>query len=344
MRVLALAKRIIKQFTHDKRSIALMFVAPIVVLTILSLIFSGNSITPEIGVVNSDQLPAGLIGGDAEFTYFDSNSEADTALKDGSIDAYISPDLENKKLLVYFEGSDPAVTQASVKWLQEQASSLTPEASSSLTIEKQYLYGSGDMSLIDSFGPVLVGLFAFFFVFLLSGIAFLRERTSGTIDRLMCSPMKLWEIVAGYVLGYGFFAVLQSILISLFSIYVLDLMMEGSLLLVIVVTLLLAISALTLGLLLSSFAKNELQMIQFIPLVIVPAVFFSGIFNLESMPDAISWIGMLTPLYYAAEALQNIMIKGYGISQIYLELIALIGFSALFMSLNILTLKKYRKG
>lgn len=108
--------------------------------------------------------------------------------------------------------------------------------------------------------------------------------------------------------------------------------------------LLLSLTALTLGLLLSSFAKNELQMIQFIPLVIVPAVFFSGIFNLESMPDVISWIGMISPLYYAAEAMQDVMIRGYGLSQVYVEILVLIGFSALFMALNILSLKKYRKG
>lgn len=227
MRVRALAKRLIKQFIHDRRSIALMFVAPILVLTLLSLIFNGDEITPEIGVVNSEQLPAELLSGNAEFSFYDSNDAAKDALKAGSIDAYISPDLANGKLVVCFEGSDPTVTQATVKWLQGQSETLSPEAASAVTVETQYLFGSKDTSLFDSFGPVLVGLFAFFFVFILSGIAFLRERTGGTIDRIMCSPMKLWEIVAGYVLGYGFFAAMQAILIAAFSVYVLDMMMEG---------------------------------------------------------------------------------------------------------------------
>ena len=135
---------------------------------------------------------------------------------------------------------------------------------------------------------------------------------------------------------------IQATIIASYAIYVLGMMMEGAFIYVLVITLLLSLTALTLGVLLSAFANNELQMIQFIPLVIVPQIFFSGLFNLETISDYVSWIGPLTPLYYGAEALRNVMIRGYGWGEISFDLLMLAGFSLLFMILNILALKKYR--
>ena len=120
-------------------------------------------------------------------------------------------------------------------------------------------------------------------------------------------------------------------------------MMEGSFFHLLMIILALALTALTLGILISSFANNELQMIQFIPLVVIPQLFFSGLFHLETISDWLSWIGPLTPLYYAAEALRDVMVRGYGLSEIYNELVVMIGFSCLFIFLNILSLRKFRK-
>ena len=136
------------------------------------------------------------------------------------------------------------------------------------------------MELFDNFGPVLIGFFVFFFVFLIAGVSFLRERTGGTLERLLATPLRRFEIVAGYIIGFGLFTTLQASLIAWFAVDILDMMMEGSFLYVLFITFLLAMTALTLGTLLSAFANNELQMMQFIPLVVVPQIFFSGLFNL----------------------------------------------------------------
>jgi ABC-2 type transport system permease protein len=95
--------------------------------------------------------------------------------------------------------------------------------------------------------------------------------------------------------------------------------------------------------LLSAFAKNELQMMQFIPIVVVPQIFFSGLFNLDTISEWLSWIGPITPLYYAADALRDVMIRGYGFSDLLFNLGVLAGFSLLFITLNVAALKKYRK-
>jgi len=243
---------------------------------------------------------------------------------------------------ITLEGSDPSRNHAVIASVQKAFKSLLGKDSSSEP-KVAYLHGSSNMRQFDSFGPVLLGYFAFFFVFLIAGVSFLRERTSGTLERLLSSPLRRWEIVTGYVLGFGIFTMIQATIITWFSIYVLDMMMKGSFFLVLIVNLLLSLTALTLGILLSAFANNEMQMIQFIPLVIVPQIFFSGLFNLDTMSSWLSWIGPLTPLYYGAHALKEVMVRGSGLSAIYPDMLLLLGLSILFMILNVAALKKHRK-
>ncbi len=340
MRVMALVRRILKQIVRDKRTLVLLIMAPILVLTMLHLVFNGDSYSPKVGFVD---LPTPLVeqldDDGATIHLYETTDEAKTALKDRDIDGYVS--MSGTSLQLTLEGSDPTINGATMKWLQESLKSLQPDSSATM-LKVNYLHGSSDMSQFDSFGPVLLGFFIFFFVFLIAGVSFLRERTTGTLERLLCSPLRKWEIVVGYVVGFGIFTMIQATIIASYAIYVLGMMMEGAFVYVLVITLLLSLTALTLGVLLSAFANNELQMIQFIPLVIVPQIFFSGLFNLETISDYLSWIGPLTPLYYGADALRNVMIRGYGWGEISFDLLMLAGFSLLFMVLNILALKKYR--
>jgi ABC-2 type transport system permease protein len=337
MRIMALVRRILKQIIRDKRTMGLLIMAPILVLTMLHLVFNGESYTPKVGFID---LPTPLVeqldDDDATIREYETTDEAKTALKERDIDGYVN--MSGSSLQLTLEGSDPTINGATMKWLQE---SIKPDSSATM-LEVNYLHGSSEMNQFDSFGPVLLGFFIFFFVFLIAGVSFLRERTTGTLERLLCSPLRKWEIVVGYVIGFGIFTMIQATIIASYAIYVLGMMMEGAFIYVLVITLLLSLTALTLGVLLSAFANNELQMIQFIPLVIVPQIFFSGLFNLETISDYVSWIGPLTPLYYGAEALRNVMIRGYGWGEISFDLLMLAGFSLLFMILNILALKKYR--
>jgi ABC-2 type transport system permease protein len=206
-----------------------------------------------------------------------------------------------------------------------------------------YLFGYKDMSSFDNFGPILIGFFVFFFVFLVSGIAFLGERNSGTLERLMATPVKRWEIVLGYVFGFGVFTILQSALIAWFSIYILHIMMVGSFAMVLLITILTAMTALTIGIFISAFANNELQMIQFVPIIIVPQIFFSGLFDLSTMATWLQVIGRFTPLWYVADALRSIMIRGKGWNDISFDVMVLSLICLFFIIVNVFTLKKYRR-
>ncbi|QQE77206.1 ABC transporter permease [Alicyclobacillus sp. SO9] len=342
MRVFALVARIWHQFLHDKRTIALMLLAPILILTLISLVFNGNTYHPKIGVVNvPPPIKQSLIQQKVQVSSYATAKNAMEALKSQRLDAYISGG--DGRPTVVLEGSDPSKNKAVILTVQKSLQILSGNSASQVLPKIQYLYGSGDMSSFDNFGPVLIGFFAFFFVFLVAGISFLKERTTGTLERLIATPIRRWEIVAGYVVGFGVFTAIQAILIAWFSVDVLGMMMNGQLVSLLVVTLLLSMSALTLGIFLSSFANSEFEMMQFIPLVIVPQVFFSGLLNMDSMATWLRWLSKLMPLYYGADAMRNIMIRGQGLLSLKRDLIVLLAFSVVFMTLNVIALRKYRK-
>ncbi|HEY4431659.1 MAG TPA: ABC transporter permease [Paenibacillus sp.] len=350
MRIRAITLRILRQFIHDKRTMALMFIAPLLVLSLMSLVFNGKAYEPKIGVSGVPlNMSVALKEQNATVKEYASAELGKSALVEGKIDALITLDGKGGDSgvipQVLLEGSNPTANKAVIMTLQQLSQKLLPDAEKQLQLQPQisYLYGSENMKTIDRFGPIMIGVFIFFFVFLIAGVSFLRERTTGTLERLLSTPLKRWEIVLGYVCGFGIFTVFQALLISWFSIQILGIMMTGSFGYVMLITLLLSMTALTLGTLLSAFATNELQMIQFIPLIIVPQVFLSGLFPLDTLPQWLQRVGYATPIYYGSEALMGIMIRGKGWSAIALDVYILIGFSLLFMLLNVLALRKHRK-
>lgn len=338
---MALIIRILRQIVRDKRTMALLIFAPILVMSMLHLVFNGDEYKPKIGIVNlPEKIEAQLNLENAKLEHFETEKQAKKDLSASKLDAYLM--FDQMPPSVVLEGSDPSVNGAVMRWVQGAVKPLQPNGGNQ-EIKTEYIFGSEDMGQFDYFGPVLLGFFVFFFVFLIAGVSFLRERTTGTLERLLTSPLRKWEIVAGYIMGFGIFTMIQAAIIAWYAIYVLGMMMEGSFGYVLLITLLLSLTALTLGILLSSFASNELQMIQFIPLVVVPQIFFSGLFNLETISEWLSWIGPVTPLYYAADALKNVMVRGFGWDMIYKDLLMLVAFSLLFMMLNIAALRRYRK-
>ncbi|MGE5328360.1 MAG: ABC transporter permease [Deltaproteobacteria bacterium] len=337
MRAFAVMVRILLQLKHDKRTIALMIMAPILVLTLMMFIFGGSEYHPKIGIINAPlNFVNKLEDKDARVTRYN-ESDAELAVKASEIDAVIN--FESGIPHITLEGSDPAKNGAVIKLTQNALQQITPIIKPDIT----YLYGYEDMSSFDNFGSILIGFFVFFFVFLISGVSFLGERKTGTLERVLATPLKRWELVVGYVLGFGSFTIVQSSLIAWYAISVLNIMMVGSFALVLLITILTAMCALTIGTFISAYADNELQMIQFIPLVVVPQVFFSGLFDLSTMEPWLQSLGRFMPLWYSADALRNIMIRGKGWSDISFDAFILIMFCIFFMAANILALKKHRK-
>ncbi|MBC2117229.1 ABC transporter permease [Listeria booriae] len=387
MRVMAIVKRIANQFRRDKRTLALMFIAPLILITLINYLFDGDAVDPKVGVQGvSSEMVAQLKDTDIKVKQYDAVSNVKNTIKSDDLDAFIKQDGADVQLT--FENSDPGVSKQiqmklqaalmaeqkdAMKQLGESMQETAAKVQQSLAavakqyaaqtgqqldipkvnlqipdqqqlaISTDYIYGGADTTFFDTIGPIFIGFFVFFFVFLIAGISFLRERTTGTLERLMATPIKRWELETGYLLGFGIFALAQSVIVALYSIHVLDMVQMGSIWYVLLITLMLAMVALTLGILLSTFANNEFQIVQFIPIVIVPQVLFCGIFPLEGMADWLQWIAHIMPLYYGADALTSIMVKGEGFAGFATDFYILVGFALIFMILNIFALKKYRK-
>ncbi|WP_347861141.1 ABC transporter permease [Salimicrobium sp. PL1-032A] len=336
MNIIIVAKRILRQFVRDKRSMALMIMAPMLVLTLLWLVLDTDDRSIEIAVTDApESVYERLASGSIEVRALP-EEEAQEALNEAGIDALLRWD-ENRPLLI-LEGSDPT-SHGVIQTAIQQAMGVNLRD----VVNVQYWHGSEDMNMFHYTGPVLVGFFIFFFVFIVGGVSFLRERTGGTLERVLTTPIQRYELVGGYLLGFGLFTIIQSLIIVLFSIYLLDMYMVGSLWRVLFITVLLALTALSLGTLLSAYAKNEFQMFQFVPLVIVPQVFFSGLFPVEGLAGWIQAIGKFMPLTYGAEALRGIMLRDENLGELQWPVFMLLAFFLAFTLLNVKVLKRYRR-
>ena len=145
------------------------------------------------------------------------------------------------------------------------------------------------------------------------------------------------------MLSYGVLAVIQTIVIVLTTVWLLGIEVVGSMASVVVINLILALVALAFGILLSTFANSEFQMMQFIPLVIIPQVFFSGIIPLDSMADWVKDISYIIPLKYSGDAVNAIIMRGTSIFNLGLDILVLLIFLVGLTILNVVGLKRYRK-
>lgn len=346
MRAVALIKRILRQMLRDKRTLALLFVAPLLILTLMHYMFNSNAVTPKLGIANGSPWMESALQQSGIEVYSYAQADEHTMIEE-QLDGLIRIDSGSWELILLNE--DPSLSKALQMKVAQALSSIAKSPAepgviaAAPELEIRYIYGNEETAFFDVLSPVLVGYFVFFFVFLIAGIGLLRERTTGTLERLMSTPIRRSEIILGYLAGYGILAVVQTIIVVGYSITVLDIVLAGSFWHVLIINLLLALVALSLGILLSAFAASEFQMMQFIPLVIIPQIFFAGIFPLEGMAQWLQALGYMMPIYYASNALKAVMYQGQGLGDIGLELLALALFGAVFVLLNVLALKRYRK-
>ena len=199
--------------------------------------------------------------------------------------------------------------------------------------------------ILDYIAPAMLATLALFFSFLLTGISFLRERSQGTMERLMASPVSRLDVVFGYLFGFFFFALAQTLIIVLFTIYVFDINFMGEIWQILVFQILVITGSVTLGIFTSTFARNEFQMVQFIPLIILPQMFLSGVlWPVEQMPDYLQWMSAAMPLTYAIDGLRDIMLYGKGLLDVGFELAVLAGFTVVTSVLAALTLRRGAAG
>jgi ABC-2 type transport system permease protein len=156
--------------------------------------------------------------------------------------------------------------------------------------------------VFDHVAPSLLGIFPFTVMFLVTSVATLRERTTGTLERLMTMPMAKLDLLLGYAIAFGLLAMAQVVVVVAVTLW-LGLHIAGSLWLLLVIAVLDALLGTALGLFVSAFARTEFQVVQFMPAVVLPQVLLSGLFVArDQMADVLHWISNVLPLSYAVDA------------------------------------------
>lgn len=366
MKTIEIMKRIIRQTVNDKRSLGMILIVPLFLFTLIYFLLGDSDYKATIA---ENGMPTALIENiKAEGVTVNSYTldEGKAAVKNKKVDALIYIDGNETNLL--FESNDAVKTGVVMKAVQKAikeyvtatmtASALqntsamqnvTPidpamkDISSLRSLNTKFIYGKSDDSMFNSMGYVMMGIISFFLIFILAGISFVRERTNQTMERLMVTPVKRWQVILGYTLGFGIFAMLQSIILLIYVKFVLNMTITGSLVAAGTIMILLAITAVCIGAFCSIYANNEFQIMQFIPVVVIPQIFFSGLISLDTLPYHLGVVSKVLPVYYACHALQKITIKGADLAGVLSDVAALFVFVALFFVLNTLALKKYRR-
>jgi ABC-2 type transport system permease protein len=353
-RALAIARRILSQLGRDPRTLLLILAAPIFVTFLLHEVVAAGELRPRIAVVGSESLASSLEKR-ADVTRSPNAGAAAELLASGKVDATVALD-EGEGLIdsppeVAVDAADPSASAAAIKALREamteyaQASlpAFAKKATQAAALKVTYVNGSASTTSFDFLAPVVLGFLVFFFTFILAGIAFLRERTSGTLERAFAAPIRRHDLILGYMLGFGAVAAVQTAVLQAFIVGVYAAPNASGFIPALLVNLSLAFTALAMGLFLSAFANSEFQMLQFIPIVIVPQILFAGIFNLRSGPAWMSLVSDIFPLTYAGRALRDLMVRGRSLVSVLPDIAALWAFGALFLLLAIRGLGRYRK-
>lgn len=166
---------------------------------------------------------------------------------------------------------------------------------------------SDNTKAFNTIAPAMLGVFPFVIMFLITSITTLRERTSGTLERLMTMRVGKGDIILGYALAFAIFGVIQSLITSAVAIYLLNMDVAGPLWFVIIVAIADTLLGVALGLFTSAFARTEFQAVQFLPALIFPQVIICGLFvPLANLPDVLEKIAYCLPLTYAVDALNRV--------------------------------------
>ncbi|WP_315637207.1 MULTISPECIES: ABC transporter permease [Microbacterium] len=202
-----------------------------------------------------------------------------------------------------------------------------------------WLFSEQD-GVFDQFGGAILALFPFIVMFLITSITTLRERRSGTLERLMTTPLEKADFILGYALAFGLMAVLQAVITVSFAVGVCGLDVDGPLWQLGLVAVVDALLGTALGLLASAFAQTEFQAVQFMPLLVFPQIILGGLFMpRDQMPDVLYAISDWLPLSYAIDTINAVAAGDEG-WDVFGPLLIVVAFAVGALVLAALTLRR----
>lgn len=269
------------------------------------------------------------------------------AVRDGRVVAAVVVGMDEGQtpgpIDVIVRGVDPGVDGAVLNGVRSALQQAPALAAAPLAIRRVSLEGASDLATLDYYAPALIVIFAFLFTFMLTSVAFLRERSSGTLERLMASPASRLDLILGYLLGFIGFAMIQTLVILAYTTVVLGVPIAGPVWLVLLTLVILVVGVVNLGIALSFYARNELQVVQFIPLLLVPQIFLGGlVWPVETLWPPLRFLSQLLPVTHAVAVLREVMLGGAGWAEVSGRLLALVAFAVAMAALGVAALRKQR--
>ncbi len=257
---------------------------------------------------------------------------------------------ESGKILVHAEGGDPGQVLLITQGLQRSLANVLSEIPISMPaecpgscaeainvkppqVEIHHRVGeyASHLKVIDYYLPAIVPYMAFFFGFMMTALSFLRERTGGTLERLMASPLTRIDLVLGYFGGFLAFSLVQAAVIVAYALFVLDVPTASGVFPVILMLTLTILTAEGFGIFFSTFANSEFQVMQMLPVFVFPQLFLCGIvWKIKNLPGFLIPVAKLLPMTYSAEAAREFMVRG-NLEAGYTQ----IGYLSLFLILSI---------
>jgi ABC-2 type transport system permease protein len=369
-RLLTLIRKEFIQIIRDPRTLILTFVFPIVMLFLLGYAATNDVRNIPLAVYDQDKSAESmrLLEAYQAADYFkiayDVNSpdELRRLMDNGSVRAgiIIPPDYaeavstgEKADIAFIIDGSDPTLASTALS-----AATLIGQAKSTNLVTKQMMFvgQGGSQSLVEVrtqvwynpelvsanfMIPGLIGMILQFLTTMLTSTAIVREREYGTIEQLIVTPIRPWELVVGKITPYVLIGFFDTIEVLVIGVLVFHITISGSLLLLLLLCALFLVTTLGIGILISTVAKTQQEAMLTTMMTILPSVFLSGFFfPLAAMPTVLQAISYLIPLRYFLIIVRGIVLKGVGMESLYFEVLLLAIYGTIIMTLAAVRFRK----
>jgi len=355
-----------KEFYHifrDKRSLFILFGMPVA-----QIMLFGFAITNEINNVNiaildksEDVTTKEIINKISSSTYFTieqfiiNEAEIETIFKKGKIKAVLifekdfSKNLikeNNASVQIITDATDPNTASTISNYANSMLQKYQQEVNKSIEIPYQIIPKSRmifnqELKSVFMFVPGVMTIILMLVSAMMTSISITREKELGTMEILLVSPLKPFQVIIGKVVPYIFLSIINAIVIVLLSIFIFEMPVQGSLLLLGVESVIFIVNALSLGILISTIsATQQTAMMVSLMGLMLPVILLSGfIFPINSMPEILQVISNVIPATWYIIILKGIMLKGVGLAIIWKETLILVAMTLFFIALSI---KKYK--
>ena len=378
-RMMAITRKVLRSLRHDRRTVAFLVFMPIFMIAIFGYTFGGEVKDVDVYVIDMDEGVGPVDLSDLILAHLGEDDSLKVVkvirAEDGMADplAYGREKVANGEawgciafpadftmdMMAFSPGNSTEADAATVTLfldgsnfnIMQTVTAAVRSALSEVLVEDlglvlpanvvpEMVYGEG-RDFLDTFAPGVISLAVMMVTFMISIISFIHERTTGTLARLLSTPVTEGEVVAGYALAFGLIGLVQSAVVLATALLLFGVQVEGSLLLVLLTVFLLGVGMQGLGFLLSANARTEFQAVQFIPLILVPSILLSGVFwPLESVPGVLRPISYLLPLTYAVDGVRSVMLRGWGLAEIWPDLAVLLLFAMAMLALSVVLMRR----